>query len=608
LWFWNNLNSLKKGMAMQKIIVMLICLALFGTGRMPLYSQTYSANLPSKAIHIVYDDSGSMIRDDGDVYLDRWAQAKYAMEVFAAMLQENDIMRVYYMSDYVTSIGGNITAPPRLSIMGTEPMLARAAKVHDTITLASNTPFDPVLKAYEDLKNETSDEKWLVVLTDGQFNFLYGESANVNADGFYSQFINESDIKIIHFAMGNDAAIITADPKRNIFFEHSRNDNEILGKIISVCNQIFNRNTIRFNNEAKRQFSFDLPMRELLVFVQGADIGINGIIGESKYEPSETVNVRYSEVAAINYANNPNVIIPRNLTGVVAVFRDIPQGRYELDVTGAQLVEIYYKPAVNLVIRLYRRGREINSQDIPEGNYRVRFGLAAGDGKFVESSLLGKVEYQATVQNRGQTSPVKSGDIIKIHPGELRIQVEAHFLEINTAGDTMIRTVNEVTFFERYKYLFLLLILLSVLLFIWLLWGRKKRFPKYMVSKPSIIVENDENTVKKFGSFRINPKTKWLPLCPETGTIIAAADGKPLPRLRVKAIGNERMELTNTGDFSPDRLNGVDFFINDQPLPEGSARNKEMSCTARIKSVYYNSGIAITHTCSFPQRGRRRRR
>jgi hypothetical protein len=594
--------------AVKKIVVMLICLALFGTGLMPLYSQTYSANLPGKAIHIVYDDSGSMIRDDGDVYLDRWAQAKYAMEVFAAMLQENDTMRVYYMSDYVTSIGGNINAPPRLSIMGTEPMLARAAKVHDTITLASNTPFDPVLKAYKDLKNETSGEKWLVVLTDGQFNFLYGESANVNADGFYSQFINESDIKIIHFAMGNDAAIITADPKRNIFFEHSRNDNEILGKIISVCNQIFNRNTIRFNNEAKRQFSFDLPMRELLVFAQGADIGINGIVGESKHDPSETVNVRYSEAAAINYANNPNVIIPRNLTGVVAVFRDIPQGRYELDVAGAQLVEIYYKPAVNLVIRLYRRGREITSQDIPEGNYRLRFGLATEDGKFVESSLLGKVEYQATVQNRGQTSPVRSGDIIKIHPGELRIQAEAHFLEINTAADTITRTVNEVTFFERYKYLLLLLILLSALLFVWLLWGRKKRFPKYMASKPSIVIVNDENTVKKFGSFRINPKTKWLPLCPETGTIIAAADGKPLPRLKVKAVGNERMELTNTGDFSADRLNGIDFFINDQPLPEGSSRNKEMSCTARITSVYYNSGVATTHTCSFPQRGGKRRR
>jgi hypothetical protein len=593
---------------MKKIIVTLICLVLFGTGLMPLYSQTYSANLPGKAIHIVYDDSGSMIRDDGDVYLDRWAQAKYAMEVFAAMLQENDIMRVYYMSDYVTSIGGNINAPPRLSIMGTEPMSARVAKVHDTITLASNTPFDPVLKAYEDLKNESSDEKWLVVLTDGQFNFLYGESANVNADIFYSQFINESDIKIIHFAMGNDAATISADPKRNIFFEHSRNDNEILGKIISVCNQIFNRNTIRFSNEAKRQFSFDLPMRELLVFAQGTDIGINAIVGKSKYEPSETVNVRYSEVAAINYVTNQDIIIPRYLTGVVAVFRDIPQGHYELDLTGAQLVEIYYKPAVSLVIRLYRRGREISPQDIPEGNYRVRFGLATEDGKFVASSLLGKVEYQATVQNRGQTSSIKSGDIIKIHPGELQIQVEAHFLEINTAGDTILRTVYEVTFFERYKYLLLLLMLLLALLFFWLLWGRKKRFPKYMVSKPSIVVENDENIVKKFGSFKINKKTKWLPICPETGTIIAAADGKPLPRLKVKALGSERMELTNTGDFSADRLNGVDFFINDQPLPEGSARNKEMSCTARITSIYYNSGVATTHTCSFSQRSRKRKR
>jgi len=88
---------------------------------------------------------------------------------------------------------------------------------------------------------------------------------------------------------------------------------------------------------------------------------------------------------------------------------------------------------------------------------------------------------------------------------------------------------------------------------------------------------------------------------------VAAADGQPLPVLRVKAVGNERMEITNIGDFSADRLNGVDFFINDQPLPEGSSRKREVSCTARFKSVYYKMGTATTHTCSFTRKGKKRR-
>jgi len=68
------------------------------------------------------------------------------------------------------------------------------------------------------------------------------------------------------------------------------------------------------------------------------------------------------------------------------------------------------------------------------------------------------------------------------------------------------------------------------------------------------------------------------------------------------------MELTNTGDFSTDRLNGVEFYINDQPLVEGSTRKKTMSCTAKIKSVYYSGGIMTTHICSFARKGNSNKR
>jgi hypothetical protein len=121
-------------------------------------------------------------------------------------------------------------------------------------------------------------------------------------------------------------------------------------------------------------------------------------------------------------------------------------------------------------------------------------------------------------------------------------------------------------------------------------------------------VEKDDNIVMKFGSFKIIPKTKWLPLCPERGTVVAAADGKPLPTLKVKAIGGEWMELTNTSDFSADRLSGIEFSIGGVPLPEGSAKNKKMSCAAQIISVFYSAGSATTHTCSFARKGKKRRK
>ena len=718
---------------MKKSVALLVCLMLMSAVFLPLQSNAYTTNQRSRAIHIVYDDSGSMIREDG-VYLDRWGQAKYALEVFAAMLEARDTMRVYYMSDFDTSAGGSTNASARISMSGSEVAATRVAKIHDTVTCAANTPYDPVTKAYADLKNSDADEKWLVVLTDGKFNRLNGQNAsNVDVDGFFSQYVSESDVKIIFMAIGDEFDEIKADPGRNIFFEHARNSNEILGRITEICNRIFNRNRLRFTNEARHEFSFDIPMLELLVFAQGADVKVNSISGDGTHSPDDTVNVRYSEVAATNYANDSNVIISRNLTGVVASFQNIPKGSYSLDINGAQTVEVYYKPAVKVDIKLFQHGEEILTQNLLEGDYQIRFGIVNENGEFFESSLLRSVEYEATAQNGGQTVSINSGDTISLKRGELTVHVLSHFLEINTAENTVTRrvlapasplevdiampndeftvtnlndtgafiitvkhegnlltetqwqsmpmpvvttiskvnivglkrgadvstfefyikqmnsdkyttstgditltataeleydeqlcvgegniTVNiddDISFWERFQdwikkywYIFwpLLFLLLGLLLW-WLLWGRKKRFPKYMSKTPAIQVETDNNTITKYGSFKINKKTKWMPLCPETGTIVAAADGKPLPPLKVKAVGNERMELTNTPDFISNRLSGVDFFINDQPLAEGSKRNKEMSCTARIKSVYYSAGAAMTHTCSFTK-GKKRKK
>ena len=50
---------------------------------------------PGRRIAVVYDDSGSMMNRDGN-----WYQAKYAMEVFAAMLTANDEMDIFCMSEF----------------------------------------------------------------------------------------------------------------------------------------------------------------------------------------------------------------------------------------------------------------------------------------------------------------------------------------------------------------------------------------------------------------------------------------------------------------------------------------------------------------------------
>ena len=102
-----------------------------------------TANIPTRVINVVYDDSGSMYSGT-----DTWCRAKYSMEVFSAMLGETDKMNVYYMSDYI----GSTSAPPRITLDGADGADINVAKLHNEKTFADSTPFNAVRKAYADLR------------------------------------------------------------------------------------------------------------------------------------------------------------------------------------------------------------------------------------------------------------------------------------------------------------------------------------------------------------------------------------------------------------------------------------------------------------------------
>ena len=85
----------------------------------------YAQQEPTRQIAVVYDDSGSMIFDDDDVYQENWYRAKYAMEVFAAMLGRQDTMTVFPMSFYRSSVEGS--SPP-ITLQGGQDAAARVER------------------------------------------------------------------------------------------------------------------------------------------------------------------------------------------------------------------------------------------------------------------------------------------------------------------------------------------------------------------------------------------------------------------------------------------------------------------------------------------------
>lgn len=410
----------------SKVFLGFLLLSLFSVSGIPTaFAET---NAPSRIINVVYDDSGSMISSDGQ-QVDTWCQAKYAMEVFAAMLGTKDVLNIYVMSDFTDS---NLSVGPKIVLNGQEGARVNVAKVHNMVTRASSTPFNTVRKAYTDLNGAAADEKWLVVLTDGEFQGID------NLDAYFAQ--KNPNIKIMFLSMGPSAGSITENEAAGIFFEKAQTNSQILSKITGICTRIFNSDRLEVNPTDKT-FSFDVPMSELVVFAQGANVSIDGVKnaqGELIKYSSEPVSVRYSEQAATNYTD---VKIATDLVGAIATFNeDFPPGQYTVSVSGAQTVEIYYRPNVEISAYLVdANNNEVTAlENLEAGEYLINFGFVKSGTKeqVPQSKLLGNVTYIAKVVNNGveHEKAYTSGDRIYLEEGSLTIDATANFLEYNSVS------------------------------------------------------------------------------------------------------------------------------------------------------------------------------
>ena len=137
----------------------------------------------------------------------------------------------------------------------------------------------------------------------------------------------------------------------------------------------------------------------------------------------------------------PDFIVNRDLKGSIATFRDdFPSGSYTVDVTGADTIEVYYKPNVEIAAYLTNsEGREVTSlEDLQAGEYTITFGFvkAGTDESVNNSALLGEVTYSAVVTNNGTTheKTYTSGDKIYIEEGTLEIDATAQYLDYSSVS------------------------------------------------------------------------------------------------------------------------------------------------------------------------------
>lgn len=391
----------------QHRVMIRYCLAIF---LLFIFALSVSLSVPAKAaeqkrrIHIVFDDSGSM-RDNY-----RWSRAEYAMEVFTAMMNNKDELKVYALN-----------AKDELEINGATP--DRVNQVHQwgMKHKGGGTPFDKVDKAAKELIDikENYTDCWLVVLTDGVFD-------GMNQKQVKDKFIdwNNQGIKIIYMGISiGKGKEIDGDHDKGIYSYKANKSEDILSQIRDITNRIFERLILPSKNVGNTYtLNLDIPTKDIIVFAQGKKVQIGDLVvnGTSK-KPAELLNVQYSQNRT--YGNED-----QTLNGMVAIFNDSKEGEMSVDISDCNEVEFYYDPAVDVDCELSQNGQVIpKDSDIAVGKYHVVGAFTdPTTGKRVKSELLDDKTITLVLENNNQQTAfgVGGGDV-ELEPGTVTITATA---------------------------------------------------------------------------------------------------------------------------------------------------------------------------------------
>lgn len=361
-------------------------------------------------IAVVFDNSGSMYDNES------WSRAKYAMEVFAAMMNNGDVLKIFPMhpvtTDGKTKSGGS-----------TDPILIKSkddiSKIHNLYTpIPYGTPFSTVQRAYKDIKKSSATDRWLIVLTDGKFD-------DVSEKDVANNLKSESkDVNIQYVGIGS-AKDYSKYAKNNFYAEKATNSKDLTKILAKICNRIFSRAELPESKISGKTIDIGVSMNKLIVFVQGNNASIGELKNSEGTKVDELSGTRYSAKASTisagkvpggdDYTDAP---VDKSLKGEIVTFDSCTAGKYTLNYSGS--LQIFYDPDVDIGIKLTNdKGDEITTEtkEIPSGEYTINYSIVDGEtGEPVESTgLLGKSSLQCNaVNSKGEKTEVKNNSKIKL--------------------------------------------------------------------------------------------------------------------------------------------------------------------------------------------------
>jgi len=394
---------MKKVLNRVVTVLLVVCLLLSGG---LVSSLAVDKKQTSRTIGIVFDNSGSMYMD-GEL---AWCRATYAIEVIAAMMNDGDVMQVYPMKDI--QVGGQTYSQTKPLVVNGP---SEAGKIREIYTpKAGDTPLEAVDAAYNGLKQANTDEKWLILLTDGS-NFYQNEAelSVSETKNVLSRKLSGYTADMNTMYLGIGSGLQAPEIKSSTAYlgrsEVASDSKAVLSKLTEMCNVIFGRDALPISGNS---VDFDLTMSKLIVFVQGSSISnVTLTDGSGKALGGQTgsYSARYSEKGA----GNPSYTIKADtsLQGQMVTYSNLDAGHYTLQYSGdMSSVSVYFEPDVDLKLMLVdENGREVTPGTNYAGEYTLAYTMVDRDGKETTSSLLGNVSCDLTTKLSGVESTVQTG-------------------------------------------------------------------------------------------------------------------------------------------------------------------------------------------------------
>ena len=417
----------RTGLCLAALLIVLCMMLGASFGARPVSARADSSEINvSRIMNVVYDDSGSMHNNGSH----SWYQAKYSMEIFSALMQENDHMNIYYMSSYVGVSEEEVDqVEPLISIDGNETHKQQnIAEIHDCVTYTRTTPFSSIEGALGDLEEESGyTEKWLIVITDGDEFDDKEQSSDLDA---LFQDCGREDIRVVYLAIGEDAIVPSGTDDVSVYqADPDRQDggSEILSRVTEICQKIFQRPS--YEVIVNGEIELDLPVSELIVFAQGKEVSVGRVDGASVNTVAASITQDDTDKATLN--PDADVEISEMYGEIVTFLPEsgnyFNEGNYPLEIDAEEYI-VYYRPYLEFAVDW----NEYTGSTLPSGTYRADCYLTYPEGhekygERVDTAGL-DVSYSKKIVRDGKETEITS-DIFELEEGDIELIFRVDYLK-----------------------------------------------------------------------------------------------------------------------------------------------------------------------------------